>query len=78
MKPLTTGAELRPEGRYSGVPFAEDIGLSNGRLGGVKLLSSRSLLAMLTGVNVAGAIFTGVKPPTLTGVKPEVAGGGWD
>ena len=77
MKPLTTGAELSAEGRYSGVFLAEDIGLSKGRRGGVKLLlSSRSLRFILTGVKVAGAELTGVKPPALTGVKPEVIGAG--
>lgn len=77
VKPLITGAELSPDGRYSGVALADDIGLSKCRLIGVKLLlSSRSLLTMLTGVNVAGAILTGVKPPALTGVNPDVTGGG--
>jgi hypothetical protein len=79
VKPLTTGAELRAEGRYSGVALAEDMGLSNGRRGGVKLLlSSRSRLLILTGANVAGAALTGVKPPALTGVKPEETGCGVD
>jgi len=52
------------------------MGLSYGRLGGVKPLSSRSRLFILTGVNVAGAALTGVNPPALTGVKPPVTGGG--
>ena len=56
--------------------MAEDIGLSNGRRGGVKLRSSRSRLLIVTGVNVAGAALTGVKPPALTGVNPEVTGWG--
>lgn len=82
VKPLTTGAEPSAEGaagRYSGVFLAEDIeemGVSKGRLEGVKLLSSRSRICIATGVNVAGAALTGVKPPALTGVKPEVTGGG--
>ena len=77
MKPLTTGAELRADGRYSGVALAEDMGLSKGRRGGVKLLlSSRSRLLILTGAKVAGAALTGVNPPALTGVKPEETGCG--
>lgn len=75
MKPLTTGVEPRPEGLYSGVFLEDDMGLSKGRRGGVKVFSSRSRLFMLTGVNDAGAVLTGVKPPALTGVKPEVIGG---
>jgi hypothetical protein len=45
----------------------------------VKLLSdsrSRRWLFILTGVNVAGAALTGVKPPALTGVNPDDTGGG--
>ncbi len=72
--PLTTGAELRAEGRYSGVFLAEFMGLSK-RLTGVKL-SSRSRRLMFTGANVAGVALTGVKPPAFTGVNPEEAGVG--
>ena len=76
VKPLTTGADPRAEGRYSGVFFAEDAGLSNTLLEGVKFLSSRSRRARVTGVKVAGAVLTGVKPPAFTAVKPEVTGAG--
>ena len=75
---MTTGAELSPEGRYSGVALADERGLSKGRLVGVKLVSSRSRsrsrLAIGTGVKVAGAALTGVKPPALTGVNPDEIG----
>jgi hypothetical protein len=78
--PFVTGAELRVDGLYSGVCFDEDKGLSPVRRGDVKLLSdsrSRRWLFRLTGVNVAGAALTGVKPPALTGVNPEeMVGGG--
>ena len=77
VNPFTIGAAPRPDGRYSGVFFADDKGLSYGRRGGVKPLSSRSRRMILgTGVKVAGAAFTGVKPPMLTGVNPEVIGCG--
>ena len=77
--PFVTGAELRMEGRYSGVFLEEDIGLSIMRRGGVKLDSgsrSRRWLLMLIGVNVVGAALTGVKPPALTGVNPDDKTGG--
>jgi len=78
--PFATGAELRAEGRYSGVCLDEDKGLSPVRRGGVKLLSdsrSRRWLFRLTGVKVDGAALTGVKPTALTGVKPDdMVGGG--
>ena len=70
------GTPPKAEGRYSGVFFEEESGLSNGRRGGVKLRSSRSRRLIVTGVNVAGAELTGVKPPALTGIKPEDVGGG--
>ena len=76
MNPFTTGAELRADGRYSGVALAEESGLSKVRLGGVKLVSSRSRLEIETGVKVAGAAFTGVNPPELTAVNPDDTGGG--
>lgn len=74
---MTTAAELRAEGRYSGVFFAEFRGLSKARLGGVKLLlSSLSRRFIFTGVKVAGAALTGVNPPAFTGVNPEEIGRG--
>lgn len=70
MIPATIGVEPRPDGRNSGVFFADDAGLSNRLRGGVKLLSSRSL-RLETGVNIAGAELTGVKPPAFTAVNPD-------
>jgi hypothetical protein len=77
VKPLRTGAELRPDGLYSGVFLADDIGLSKGlRGGGVKLLLSSRSRRPKTGVKLAGVELTGVKPE-FTGVKPDVTGFGF-
>ena len=73
MKLLRAGGLLSGEGRISGVPLADDNGVSKALRIGVKLLSSRSLLTIGTGVKDAGVAFTGVKPPGLTGVKPDDA-----
>lgn len=75
--PLVSGVPPRAEGRYSGVFLVEDTGLSIDRFG-VKLLSdsrsrSRRWTVFITGVNVAGAVLTGVNPPALTGVNPPEA-----